>query len=106
RRALAGAAPEDERSEQGGERDDEGRALRTGVGEPRVRKQVEAGEPERAEPEQAQAAAVEAERSPAFHDRENDQPEACCARVSDGREREGADAVERRLADHELAAPR
>src|SRR5437764_1043810 len=58
-----------------------------------------------AEPEQAQAAAVEPERAPAFHGREDDQPEAGRAGVPDGRERKGVDAVERRLADHELAAP-
>src|SRR6185503_12300461 len=57
--AHASPSPEDEGREQRAERHDQRGALRSRVREPRVREEVEAGEAERAEPEETPAAPVE-----------------------------------------------
>src|SRR5262249_23642780 len=98
--------PDDERREERRERDDQRRALRAGVSESGIGEEVEPGEAERAEPEEAEAAAVEAERAPALDHREHAEPDRHGEGVADRGEREGVDAAERGLADHELAAPR
>src|SRR5581483_4485549 len=95
-----------ERRQEGRERRDQGRALRAGVLETREREQVEAREAERPEPPEPQPAAVEAEGAAPLddgEDREQDEPRE---RVADGREVEGVDPVDGRLADDELPAPR
>ena len=100
-----GPPPEDERREERPQRDDERGGLRPRVREPRVGEEVEAGEAERAEPEEPPASPVETEGAGAFDHGEHHEPQRRRERVPDRRQGEGVHALERRLAHDELAAP-
>ena len=104
-RADPGPPPEDERREERPQRDDERGGLRPRMREPRVGEQVEAGEAERAEPEEPPASPLETERAGAFDHGEHHEPQRRRDRVPDRRQGEGVHALERRLAHDELAAP-
>ena len=94
-----------ERDQQRGGGDDQRRVLRAGVLERDVGEEVEAGEAERAEDEQLEAAAVGAQRLAALERGEQAEEDRGRDAVADRRQVEGVDVRDRGGGDREHRAP-
>ena len=105
RRTHSRAEPEDERGQQRSQRRDQRRVLRFGVREALVDEEVEAGETDRTERQQSDAAAVEAKCIPPLEHGQQPEEHERGNRITDRCQMKRVDAAERRLAEDELASP-